>query len=246
MFEQYLPKRKIGTLCPLAVIDNHAYEFYQLVPSGVMLVMVPLGLQQFTAQDVERVFEPIDERLDMLMERGIDIVLQAGVPLPILIGAEALERLLDHIKQKTGLPATSTVLSVVAAAKRLGLKKIAAANKWNDGMNQSLVGFFARDGIEMVGSNTQSMVPSEFVTMKSADSIQLAYDLGRGALERYPEAEGVYIGGGSWMTLPVIEQLEAELGKPVITNQVASVWQLLTLLDLWKPIRGHGRLLESS
>ena len=40
MFEDYVPKRKIGTLCPLAVIDNHAYEFYQLVPRGVMLVMV--------------------------------------------------------------------------------------------------------------------------------------------------------------------------------------------------------------
>ncbi len=66
MFEDYVPQRKIGTLCPLAVIDNHAYEFYQLGPRGVMLVMVPLGLQQFTAQDVERVFEPIDERLDML------------------------------------------------------------------------------------------------------------------------------------------------------------------------------------
>ena len=90
------------------------------------------------------------------------------------------------------------------------------------------------------------MVPSEFVSMKSSDSIQLAYDLGRGALERYPEDEGVYIGGGSWMTLPVIGQLERELGKPVVTNQVATVWHLLTLLDAWKPIRGNGRLLESN
>ena len=245
MFEDYVPKRKIGSLCPLAVIDNHAYEFYQLVPAGVMLVMVPLGLQHFTPQDVERVFEPIDEQLELLMERGIEIVLQAGVPLPILIGSEALARLLDHIERKTGLPATSTVLSVVAAAKRLGLKKIAAANKWNDRMNQSLAGFFGRDGIEVVGFNTRSMVPSEFVTMNSAESVQLAYDLGRGALERYPEADGVYIGGGSWLTLPVIGQLEREFAKPVVTNQVASVWHLLTLLDAWKPIRGYGRLLES-
>lgn len=62
MFEDYVPKRKIGDLAPLAVIDNHPYEFYQLVPSGVMLLMVPLGLQAFTAEDVERVFKPIDEQ----------------------------------------------------------------------------------------------------------------------------------------------------------------------------------------
>ena len=245
MLEDYVPKCKIGTLCPLAVIDNHAYEFYQLVPRGIMLVMVPLGLQNFTPQDVERVFKPIDQQLDLLMERGIEIVLQAGVPLPILIGSEALARLLDHIERKTGLPATSTVLSVVAAVKRLGLRKIAAANKWNDRMNQSLAGFFSRDGIEVVGFNTRSMMPSEFVTMNSAESVHLAYDLGRGALERYPEAEGVYIGGGSWLTLPVIGQLEREFGKPVVTNQVASVWHLLTLLDAWKPIPGYGRLMAS-
>lgn len=243
MFEDYVPKRKIGSLAPLAVIDNHPYEFYQLVPSGIMIVMVPLGLQRFTAEDVERVFKPIDEQLDLLLERGIDIVIQSGVPLPILIGPEALKRLLGHIEEKTRLPATSTVLSVVAAAKRLGIKKIAAANKWSDKMNQTLGQFFAVEGISMVGTNSQSMAPSQFVKMTSSASLQLAYDLGRGAMEKFPEADGVYIGGGAWLTLPVITKLEEEFGKAVITNQVATVWHLLHLLDVWKRIAGHGRLL---
>jgi hypothetical protein len=60
MFEEFLPTKKIGVLAPLAVIDNSAYEFYQLVPRGIMMVTIPLGLQEFTAEDVERVFEPID------------------------------------------------------------------------------------------------------------------------------------------------------------------------------------------
>jgi maleate cis-trans isomerase len=119
MFEEFLPKKKIGVLSPLAVIDNSAYEFYQLVPRGIMMVAVPLGLQEFTAEDVERVFEPIDRQLELLLERGVDIVQQAGVPLPLLIGPEALQRLLDRIAEKTKLPATSTVLDVVAATKRL-------------------------------------------------------------------------------------------------------------------------------
>jgi hypothetical protein len=42
MFEEFLPKKKIGVLSPLAVIDNSAYEFYQLVPRGIMMVTVPL------------------------------------------------------------------------------------------------------------------------------------------------------------------------------------------------------------
>jgi maleate cis-trans isomerase len=246
MFEEFLPKKKIGVLSPLAVIDNSAYEFYQLVPRGIMMVTVPLGLQEFTAKDVERVFEPIDQQLDLLLERGIDIVQQAGVPLPLLIGPAALQSLLDRIAEKTQLPATSTVLDVVAATKRLGLEKIAVANKWTEAMNQTLAQFFAQENISVVGANTQPMNPSEFVKMTSDASLHLAYALGRGAFETYPDAEGVYIGGGAWLTLPVISRLEAEFGKPVITNQVATVWHTLQLLDCWAPLQGFGRLLLSS
>jgi maleate isomerase len=207
-------------------------------------VAVPLGLQEFTAEDVERVFEPIDRQLDLLLERGVDLVQQAGVPLPLLVGPEALQRLLDRIAARTKLPATSTVLDVVAATKQLGIAKIAIANKWTEAMNRTLAQFFAKEGISVVGANTQPMNPSEFVGMASDASLHLAYALGRGAFERYPDAEGVYIGGGAWLTLPVIGRLEAEFGKPVLTNQVATVWHTLQLLNCWAPIQGFGRLLR--
>jgi maleate isomerase len=244
MFEADVPKKKIGVLSPLAVIDNSAYEFYQIAPKGIMMVTVALGLREFTAEDVERVFKPIDEKLDLLLERGVDIVQQAGVPLPILIGPEALQRLLDHMAARTRLPVTSTVLDVVAATKRLGIKKIAAANKWTEAMNRNLARFFANEGISMVGANTQPMNPSEFVKMKSDASLHLAYDLGCGALKKFPEAEGVYIGGGAWLTLPAITRIEQEFGKPVITNQTATVWHVLNILNCWQSIAGHGRLLN--
>jgi maleate cis-trans isomerase len=246
MFEDYVPKHKIGCLCPLAVIDTYAYEFYQLAPRDVMTVMVPLGLQEFSAQDVERVFASVDEKVDLLVERGVDIIYQSGVPLPILIGPEALKRLLDHMATRTTVPVTAQVLGVVAAAKRLGVKKVAAANKWTEAMNRTLGQFFAREGISLIGANTRVMAPSEFLKWKNDASLNLAYDLGRGAFEKYPEADAVYIGGGSWLTLPVITRLEEEFGQPVITNQVASVWHLLNQLNCWKPIEGHGRLLLST
>ena len=148
---RFLPRKKIGVLSPLAVIDNSAYEFYQLVPRGIMMVAVPLGLQEFTAKDVERVFEPVDRQLDLWLERGIDLVQQAGVPLPLLIGPEALQRLLDRIAERTKLPATSTVLDVVAAMKRLGLEKIAVANKWTEAMNQTLASFSPRKTSPLLG-----------------------------------------------------------------------------------------------
>ena len=74
MFEDDLPRRKIGVLAPLSIVDNGAYEFYRLVKDRIMLVMIPVGLNEFTGKDVERVFAPIDSYLDKLMERRVDIV----------------------------------------------------------------------------------------------------------------------------------------------------------------------------
>ena len=116
MFESHIPKHKVGVLLPLSIVDNAAYEFYRLAPKGVMLVMIPVGLEKFSKEDVERVFAPLDTYVDQLMERGVDIIMQSGVPLPILIGIDGHDRLLDRIAKHSGLPVTSSVLGVVAAA----------------------------------------------------------------------------------------------------------------------------------
>lgn len=245
MFEDALPKRKLGILSPLAVIDNNAYEFYRLAPDGVMLVLTPVGLERFTPEDVERVFAPLERLADMLMGRGIDLILQSGVPLPILIGVEAHDHMIERLKKRTGKPSTSSVIGVTLAAKHLGLRRIACANKWNDAMNKNLAAFFARDGVEMIGVAAEVKTPDQFQRMSSAESLDLAYQLGRQALTDFPQADGIYIGGGAWLVQPALELLEQEFGKPVISNQTATIWDMLHRVDYWKPIKGHGRLLAS-
>jgi maleate isomerase len=42
----------------------------------------------------------------------------------------------------------------------------------------------------------------------------------------------------------VIEQLEQDLGKPVITSNQATAWQLMRLLGIDDPIEGYGELLR--
>ena len=246
MFQQFVPKLKIGALKPLAVIDLSAYEFYRLAPPGVMLIMIGAGLGKFTKDDVERVFAPIDGYMDQLVERGADLVMQSGVPLPLLIGVEAHDRLIERMAKRSGKPATSSVLGVVAAAKRLGLRRIAVASKWSEPMIRTLGEFFARGGTTIVGAASEVLAPAQFQKIAHDDHMALAYELGRTALTRYPDADGLYIGGGSWLSEPVCQALEREFGKPAISNPSAMVWDTLTRLGRWAPIPGQGRLLSST
>ena len=165
MFERHRPTHKIGCLQPGTLIDNHPFEFYRLAPPGIMLVMIGVGLAEFSRGDVERVFEPLDQYLDQALmdrRRRPDHPERWRCTLPIRIGLDAHDRMIEHMAGYTGLPATSTVLSVVKAAGDLGLRKVAVVNKWTAEMNASLAAFFARGGVSVVGGATKSLDPAEF------------------------------------------------------------------------------------
>jgi maleate cis-trans isomerase len=245
VWEDVVPKRKLGIISPLSIIDASAYEFYQLAPLGVMAVMSGLGLTEFSAQDVERVFAPLDALADAMMDRGIDAIVQSGAPLPLLIGLEAHDRIVAQLARRTGKPATSTMLAIGAAAQHLGVRRIAVANKWSDAMNGVLAQFFARAGVEVVGVVSELKVPSEYTKMGLPEYLDIAYRFGRQAFAEHPEAEAIYLGGGAGLMQPALELLEREFGKPVISNQNAMLWQTLNLVDFWAPIAGRGLLLAS-
>jgi hypothetical protein len=107
----------------------------------------------------------------------------------------------------------------------------------------SLGEFFARENIVIAGVASKVIAPSQFRKISGEGNIQLAYEFGRQALRDLLQADGLYIGGGAWLSQPVAEWLEAEFGRPLITNISTMIHNVLTLLDCWAPIPGHGRLL---
>jgi maleate cis-trans isomerase len=180
------------------------------------------------------------------MEREVDLVIQHGVPLPLLIGIEAHDAMMAHMAAYTGKPSTSTVLSVVRAAVELGFKRVAVVNKWTAEMNATLAAFFARGGISVIGGATKSLDPVDFHRIAPGEHMRLAHELGRRAFLEHPDCDAVYIGGGSWIAEPVAARLEAEFDKPVLCNQTAVIRNTLKMLDTWSPIRGHSRVLAAA
>src|SRR5207237_5364447 len=57
------------------------------------------------------------------------------------------------------------------------------------------------------------------------------------------EAEAVFLTGTGMPTLPVLEALEHDLGKPVISSASAMMWHALRSAGVRQPIPGYGRLL---
>ena len=71
---------------------------------------------------------------------------------------------------------------------------------------------------------------------------QQAYDLGLRA-DR-PEADVIVMPGGNWRCMSIVERLERKVGKPVLSNNAASLWAGLRLLRRRDSIAGYGMLLR--
>jgi maleate isomerase len=56
-------------------------------------------------------------------------------------------------------------------------------------------------------------------------------------------AEAVFLSGVGMPTLPVLQMLEDDLGKPVISAAGAMMWHALRSAGINAPIAGYGRLL---
>ena len=63
-------------------------------------------------------------------------------------------------------------------------------------------------------------------------------------LREHPEVDGVYMPCNKWRTVSVIERIEKDSGKAVVTNTQAWTWEALHGMGMGEPITGFGRLLR--
>ena len=237
---------RIGYLSPDRLVHNGPYEFYRLAPDNVLMLYIAMGVDELTARHVEDAYGEVDALVRLLKERNANILVQGGVPLPLATGRAFHDALLRRMTQVSGLPSTSTVECVIDALHGLGLKKVVVANKWSDALNQTMADeFFGPAGVEVVGVSNRELSPTTFRTFTSEDSVALALDLARAGFEAHPEADGLYIGGGSWLATKIVPLLEDRFGKPVITNTLSCTWSLCRRLGIWQAKSGYGTLINT-
>jgi maleate cis-trans isomerase len=58
-----------------------------------------------------------------------------------------------------------------------------------------------------------------------------------------PDADVVFLAGNTWRTMEAIEPLEADLRKPVISGNQATIWAALKVLRIGD-VKGYGSLFR--
>jgi maleate isomerase len=233
-----IPTHRFGLLTPSSNTTQER-EFAQVLPRHVSLHTGRLSFTNIDADTMVRCIEELESESRKLADAEVDVIAFAATAPSVTHGRGYDRQLIERIAKASGKPATTASTAFLEALEALRLTRIAIAAPWSESMNASVVAFLSANGFTVVHSEVMGLVRN---TQLGRVDPETAYAFGRKA-DR-PEAQAVIVPGGNWPTMAVVERLEQELGKPVLTNNAVSIWAGLRLIGLYESISGYGSLLR--
>ncbi len=165
------------------------------------------------------------------------VVLLAHTASSYALGYGNEQPLVDRIASLAGAPALLAAQAVLAALRHLGVKRLALGTPYPESISRQGKAYWEAAGFAIAGYHRL-----EDVTDIYAENEERAYLLARQA--DAPEADAVLLSGTGLPTVAVLETLERDLGKPVVSSNQASLWQALRVAGVRESIAGYGRLLR--
>jgi len=147
------------------------------------------------------------------------------------------QALADRIASLTGTRALTAAQAIRAALEHLGVKKLALGTPYPEAISALGKAYWQAAGLEIVGYRRLAGVENIY-----DESEERAYRLACEA--DAPDADAVLLSGTGLPTIGVLELLERDLGKPVISSNQASLWRALRMAGIRESISGFGRLLS--
>jgi len=217
-------------------------EMIALAPEGVSLHfhrMVARGTPGSLAGQTERnrsMVENVDSGIELLAMVKPDIIVVAHTATSYDLGRRGEAELLDRLERATGRRVVTAFGSVVRALERLGIRKVALGTPYSAEVTLQGKAHLEAHGFEVVKFDNAKGVENIYNT-----TAEHAYALARSV--DAADAEAVFLSGTGMPTVTVLEALEQDLGKPVISSASAMMWHALRLAGVGEPIQGNGRLL---
>lgn len=240
---------KLGHIVPHLRLDLNPYQFYRVAPPGVMLVTVPFDLADYSASSVREALTGLWDRVDSLMERDVDRVVLAGVPVAASLGRPRTLELIDQIAARTGRPADSDLEAHAKAVHNLGANKVAMATRWDREVNDAVERYLLDAGITVVSMVAKGRDVGQNKSSDPNADHDLMLRMGREAVRAAGGAADVLLlPGGLGLVVDAAATLEEELGLPVLINAVSTVWAALHMFGDRIPVplpRDAGCLMRT-
>jgi maleate isomerase len=242
---------RIGVLTPHADVGPES-ELQAMAPDGVRIhaARVPFGGMgvggtmdlTIPLAPVAAFAEPphIDDATALLAAAPVRAIGIGFTSAAYVLGADAETAMVTRLEQRSsGIPVVSTCASAVLALRAVRAQRLALVNPpWFDAELDALgAKYFTSQGYDVV-FHAPCSLPSN---QRSINPPQL-YDWVRGHTP--DSADAVFIGGNGFRAVGVIDALEEDLQRPVLTANQVLLWDSLRAADVHLKPHGYGHLFD--
>jgi maleate cis-trans isomerase len=234
-------KKRLGLLTPPANTTMED-DFARWMPDSVRL-----HTNRLTAPDIrtnleylEAIAEHVGESARLLNQVPIDVMAFGCTSGSFLHGPGYDDKITNDMKEATGGVSTVvTAAAVVDALKSLNVTKISACSPYTDAINERLIEFYTHAGFDILKfAAVDQHRTGDIDDAPREVALELALSVDT------PESEAIFISCTAFRgASEVIEELEQQTGKPVITSNQATFWWCLREMGITEAIPGGGILM---
>lgn len=234
----------VGLLYPGYAAEDDYPMMARLLGDGVMLPLVHTSV----GEDAHRIDALLDlgaadrlaEGVSAFGRARVDAVVWACTSGSFVFGWAGAQEQVEVMARQYGVPATSTSFAFVSAAHAIGARRVAVAATYPQDVAESFVQFLGAGGIEVLSLSSRGIITAaEVGTLGREEVIELA------VANDHPDADAVLLPDTALHTVAWLEDMEARVGKPVLTANQVSVWDGLRIAGHSRRYGGVGALFRA-
>ena len=233
-------RARLGVIYPASGLAD--MEYYGLCPPGVSVHVTRSSVPNDGGVTLDDVLEVAEGRQFIQLAEDLATVRPHAISWMCTSGsfsrgaawdAELRRMLTEHGK----CPATTTSTALVETMRALGARRVALATPYEPRVVERLVDYLAEFDIETVSAVGLGLIRdweiSTLPPMEMAAVIRQADT---------PDAEAIFLSDTCLVLSPLAAALEADLGKPIFSANMVTMWHSLRLAGINDDLPGAGSI----
>lgn len=181
----------------------------------------------------------LDRAVDELASFGPQALAFACTSGSFLAGRDSDQVTCDRLSSNHGIPLVTTSSALVAALRALGAERLALVTPYVTPVADGAASYLEQAGFDVVQRHDLQLLSNLDKGRLSPSASYLA------ARQIDPSGvDAVVISCTNWRTVEVLEAVEADLGVPVVSSNLATLWALLGLSGVTPPASPRLSLLR--
>jgi maleate cis-trans isomerase len=217
-----VPRARIGLIIP-SVNTFSEPQFNRFAPPGLGIHVARARVAGPWKRPLPEMAGEIATSAQLLADCEPDLIVFHCTDTSMSQGPQGEGRILDIVRDATGIDAVATSRLVLEALQVLELKRVTLLTPYRS--NRAIIDYLNASGVEVVRDVALKLAPMDFGTITPAQWTELA------AENDDPDVDGVFLSCTNTTQIEAIADIERKLGKPVVNSNQAVLWGCLRKLS---------------